>query len=408
MGPDRGLIEACHAEPRQVDSRHHAACELLAEAMATRIAAIENHARAEMAAQVRRLEQRLLSAAASDGDWRSGLLRETQLLLQPLAARGAVLLHDGQAHCCGEAPGPADVQALKTGLPLPAGKDAPVHSAWWTLPDRPDSPWAVLAVPLSATRTDWMLWVRPAPPEADADADASAWTAGERTLAQAYGKALVELIVQVDAVRLLIAQRQLMKVRQAVAGAPDAVVVADTEQQAVYANAAFHALAGCRPEDCNSLDALAALFTEPARAQQMIGQVCTEQRAWRGELVLRRAVDGQPLPVAVRAEPVPSREDTLLGTVFVFTDLRAAKCVEAARAQLDTALSRAARAGVAAPGVAASLETALVGALVTNASLAAMDIADGNPTPTMAPLLHEIGASAARATALLARIRRCA
>jgi PAS domain S-box-containing protein len=399
-----GLIEARHGRARHLDSRRLAACELLAEAMATRIAAIENHAQAALAGHVRRFEQRLLAAAAADGDWRAALRRENALLLQPLDARGALLLHDGATQGCGETPDAPGLQALRAGLQAAAASDEPVLSAWWRWPGAA-GPQAVLAVPLSATRTDWLLWLRPALP--GASTDDAAWSTADRALAQAYGQALAQLIVQVDAVRLLIAQQQLVRMREAVAGASDAVVVADTAQRAVYANAAFLALAGCGPEACTSLRALAALFTDAAQVWHMMDQVRGERRAWRGELVLRRASDGAELPVAVRAEPVPTRDDALLGTVFVFTDLRAAKRAEAAREQLETALSRAARAGGrAAPGPVAAVEKELVGALVTNASLAAMDIADGSPAPTMAPLLEEVGASTARATALLARIRR--
>ena len=45
------------------------ATELLAEVIATRIAAIENYARAQVAIQVRRLEQRLIEATSTEGDW---------------------------------------------------------------------------------------------------------------------------------------------------------------------------------------------------------------------------------------------------------------------------------------------------------------------------------------------------
>ena len=41
---------------------------------ATRIAAIENYAHTQVAIQVRRLEQRLVEATSSDGDWRLALL----------------------------------------------------------------------------------------------------------------------------------------------------------------------------------------------------------------------------------------------------------------------------------------------------------------------------------------------
>jgi two-component system, chemotaxis family, sensor kinase Cph1 len=47
-------------------------------------------------------------------------------------------------------------------------------------------------------------------------------------------------------------------------------------------------------------------------------------------------------------------------------------------------------------------------AILTNTSLAAMDIAEASSGPTVAPLLQELEASAERATALYARFRRFA
>jgi chemotaxis family two-component system sensor kinase Cph1 len=47
----------------------------------------------------------------------------------------------------------------------------------------------------------------------------------------------------------------------------------------------------------------------------------------------------------------------------------------------------------------------LLGAILANASLAAMDIADGEGAPAAAPLLEELEASTRRAAELYARMR---
>jgi chemotaxis family two-component system sensor kinase Cph1 len=47
-----------------------------------------------------------------------------------------------------------------------------------------------------------------------------------------------------------------------------------------------------------------------------------------------------------------------------------------------------------------------MGAILTNASLAAMDIADAAGGPSVAPLLQELEASAQRAAALYAQLQR--
>ena len=109
--------------------------------------------------------------------------------------------------------------------------------------------------------------------------------------------------------------------------------------------------------------------------------------------------DGSALPVSLRAEPVPARDNTMLGFIFIFGDLSAVKQAQQARQQLEASLSRVGRHG------AQTEDGNLVGAIIANAGLAAMDIADGGATPSVAPLLHEVEAATARATALYSRIR---
>ena len=71
-----GLI--CGHHPQRLAMRHgqRAAVELLAEVFSTRVTAIENYASAQRAAEVRRLERRLVEATSAEGDWRAALLRD--------------------------------------------------------------------------------------------------------------------------------------------------------------------------------------------------------------------------------------------------------------------------------------------------------------------------------------------
>lgn len=396
-----GLITCHHARPRTVRYGLRASLELLAEVFSTRVAAIENYARAQVAAEVRRLEQRLVEATSTEGDWRAALFRNRRTLLQPLEASGALLRHEGQTLRCGLVPEGEALQGLLLWLEQQDGTYAPVQCAALGRTDKRLAPLratasGVLAVRLSATQPDWLVWLRG---EHENTGTAVPWTSGDIALAEAFGGALVDMILQVNAVRLLIAESQLAQVRASVAASQEAVVVADTAQRTFYANAAFYALAGRRRDEIAGLSGLAGLFTEPDMAHRMIGQVRAEQRPWRGELALRRP-DGAALPVALRAEPVPASNNTLLGTIFIFEDLSAAKLADAAREQLESLLSRTGHEPQTPDG------QQLVGAIITNASLAAMDIAEGGDAPKVAPLLQEVQASTARATSLLAQIRR--
>ena len=90
-----------------------AACDLLAEVVSTRIAAIENYAHAQVGVLVRRLEQRLVEATSTEGDWRLALFRNPRTLLQPLDATGAALFAEGEVLVAGEVPSTPELRALQ-------------------------------------------------------------------------------------------------------------------------------------------------------------------------------------------------------------------------------------------------------------------------------------------------------
>ena len=256
-----GLIACHHYAPRHVSFAVRTATELLAEVIATRIAAIENYARAQVAIQVRRLEQRLIEATSTEGDWRLALVRNPRLLQQPLQATGAALFHEGEVLTCGEVPSTPELRALMQWIDVQAGDSAPFacsavgrdHPALASVTPTASG---VLAVRLSAVRPDYLVWFRkeqlqsvtwagdPTKPMIDNDplklsprrsfaawseivrGTAAPWTAADLALASAFGDALIDIIVQVNAVRLLIAEHQLSQVRATVADSKEAVVVA--------------------------------------------------------------------------------------------------------------------------------------------------------------------------------------
>jgi light-regulated signal transduction histidine kinase (bacteriophytochrome) len=159
-----GLIAAHHDSPRTISPVLRAACDLLAEVAATRIAAIENYAHAQVAILVRRLEQRLVEATSTEGDWRLALFRNPRTLLQPLEATGAALFHDGEWLTTGEVPSTPELRQL---LLWVDGRyaDAPFATASVGKDDaalESLTPVAsgVLAVKLSNQRPDYLLWFR--------------------------------------------------------------------------------------------------------------------------------------------------------------------------------------------------------------------------------------------------------
>ena len=438
-----GLIAAHHDSPRAISPVLRAACDLLAEVAATRIAAIENYAHAQVAILVRRLEQRLVEATSTEGDWRLALFRNPRTLLQPLEATGAALFHDGEWLTSGEVPSTPELRQL---LQWVDGRyaDAPFATASVGRDDpalESLTPMAsgVLAVKLSSQRPDYLMWFRkeqlrtvtwagdPAKPTVNDDpltlsprrsfaawseivrGTALPWSAAELALGRAIGTSLVDIIVQVNAVRLLVAEHQLAGVRATVRNSREPVAIADGSGHLLFANPAFTALTGRAPDSLGTLDALAAVFSEPAQLRAGLESVRNLHQAWRGELgLLRSGGGGDPLPVGLRIELVPGREGQVLGFILVLSDLSDSHRADAARRHLEDALQQASRGGRrdGGPDGPGSPADQVFSAILTNASLAAMDIADNTGGPAVAPLLEEVEASTRRAAVLYARVRQ--
>jgi chemotaxis family two-component system sensor kinase Cph1 len=435
-----GLIACHHYSPRNLRFAVRAAADLLAEVTSTRIAAIENYAHAQVAIQVRRLEQRLVEATSTEGDWRLALFRNPRTVLQPLEATGAALFYDGELLTAGEAPSTAELRALlqwidaqpTDGL-FSCSSVARSNPALDTLTPTASG---VLSVKLSASKPDYLMWFRkeqlltvtwagdPSKPMVANNplelsprssfaawseivrGTALPWTNSELALGRAFGASLIDIIVQINAVRLLIAEHQLAQVRATVGSSAEPVVIGDAGGRLLFANDAFAALSPA-PASGAATPGLSALFTQPVLVAKVLGSLSQERRPWHGELHLLRDA-GSALPVAVRAEVVPARDGSVLGFFLIVTDLTDSQRADEARKHLEHSLSQAGgesgtRDEARNPDVGTPGD--VMGAILANASLAAMDIADGSSAPGVAPLLKELEASTRRASELYGRIR---
>jgi two-component system, chemotaxis family, sensor kinase Cph1 len=437
-----GLIACHHYAPRNLRFAVRAAADLLAEVTSTRIAAIENYAHAQVAIQVRRLEQRLVEATSTEGDWRLALFRNPRTVLQPLEATGAALFHDGELLTAGEAPSTAELRALMQWIdaqPLdnPDGlfNCSSVARANPALDSLTPTASGVLAVKLSTSRPDYLMWFRKEqlltvtwagdptkpmvannPMELSPRSSFAAWSEivrgtalpwsnSELALGRAFGASLIDIIVQINAVRLLIAEHQLGQIRTTVGSSVEPVVIGDASGRALFANDAFNALLG-KPQAIPP-DDLPGLFTQPDLVRKVLVSLGQERHPWRGELELMLK-GGKTLPVAVRAEIVPARDGSVLGFFMIFVDLTDLQRAAEARRQLERSLSQVgddtpARDDARHAGI--GVQGDVMSAILANASLAAMDIADGGNAPTVAPLLEELEVSTRRATQLYGRIR---
>lgn len=431
-----GLIACHHYSPRDVPYPARAALELLAEVIATRIAAIENYVQSQVEVLVKRLELRMIEAASTDGDWRMALFRNARTLLGPLEATGAALFHDGEVMTAGDVPSTPDLRALLAWVgeqPLSGGSFACASVVRRNPGFAAMAPTAsgVLAVPLSPSRPDWLMWFRreqpceytwagdPAKPVLDDDpltlsprrsfaawseivrGTASPWTRTETVLAKAIGQTLSDIILQIQAVRLLIAQHQLNLVRSQVGNSKDPVVIADAQGEVLYSNETFQRLPGAPGARLERLDDLVALFVEPDEARDRLRRLCRDRQPWRGEVSLVTA-DRESLPLAIRADVVAGHGETPLGYIVILGDLSQRRQTEAARRQFETTIREAEHAQ--AGGSRLRDPDEVIGAILSNANVAAMEIADAAGGDEIAPLLVELEASTQRAAALYRRL----
>ncbi|WP_295683273.1 GAF domain-containing protein [uncultured Nevskia sp.] len=439
-----GLIACHHYSPRYVPYTSRAALELLAEVISTRIAAIENYVQSQVEVLVKRLELRLIEATSTDGDWRNALFRNSRTLLTPVDATGAALFHDGEIMTAGDVPSTPDLRALLAWVSAQPGEGG-VYTCASVVRRNPEfasmasTASGVMAVPLSPSRPDWLMWFRkeqpceytwagdPAKPLLNSDdpltlsprrsfaawseivrGTAAPWTRAEEVLAKAIGQSLSDIILQIQAVRLLIAQHQLNLVRSQVGNSKDPVIIAASAGHILYSNETFQRLPGSPAATLTTLDDLGGLFLEPGEVRAMLKRLQQERLPWRGEAGLVTSGTA-PLPIGIRADVVPGQGSSILGFIVILSDLTVHRQTESARQHFETTILQAERDLAALEGGSQLREPdEVIGAILANANVAAMEIADAIGDGGAVPLLRELETSTQRAAALYRRLRRYA
>jgi two-component system, chemotaxis family, sensor kinase Cph1 len=433
-----GLISCHHYAPRFVHYEMRAVCELVAETVATRIAALESFARAQGELAVRRLEQRMIQAIARDGDWRSALFEGPQPLLHALGATGAALLFEGQTMTAGEVPGTAQLRDIGEWLdsrPHSAvvataslGSDAPAFAEL-----TPEAS-GLLATAVSSSPGEYLIWFRPErirtvtwggnpfkavvlgndPAELSprrsfaqwhqlVEGTSEPWTPADLTAARLIGETVTDVVLQFRAVRMLIAQSQLEQVSRQVRRAEQPVVIADPAGRVLLTNPAFDRLTETGEAKLRWIDDLPPLFASPVEMRRILAELFEHRRVWRGEVGL--ATSGEPRPLMLRADPVFSAPDLVLGFVLLFTDLAGRHAAEAARRQFqEDIVDRHRLATVPLDSRADLIFRNLLSSVVGNAQLAALEITDGVELAQVPAMLDSVQSSVERAAALLERL----
>ena len=436
-----GLIACHHYSVKAVASELRSACELLSEVVSTRISVLENHSQIEAELLVRSLEHRLVRAATETGDWRDALFEDpAEMVLKPLEASGVALLYQDEILVAGETPSLLELRALAAWLeennrePVLHTSSLPRMNA--ELRSLAPSATGLLAVELSRGDGEYLFWFRkeqlrtvtwagnPDKPvtvgndpmdlsprrsfaawsELVRDT-AKPWTATELAIASAIRSSLVDVILQMRAMRALIADRQASSTLRVIESAGEPMILADGEGKILILNDAFHRLVERPLLVVNQLNDLFSLCADQSRMREIQRRISTDRKPWRGELRLLHGASGE-LPVAVRADPVPGVRGDIIGYIMIFTDLRLQREARAARARLERAI---AESNVTPPlgGVAAMLTNdfdELLSAILANASAAIMQITDTTGEVAASGLLRELESATRRAAELTAQI----
>jgi light-regulated signal transduction histidine kinase (bacteriophytochrome) len=432
-----GLISCHHYSRRVLQFEIKAVCELLAEAVATRISALESFVQAQVELSVRRLEQRMIEAISRDGDWRGALFDGSQALLQPVGAGGAALLFDGQVFTVGEVPGTLQLREIGNWLDR-RERAEPVFATAALGVEDPDfahlTPVAsgLIAAAISPTPGEYLMWFRPervrtitwagnpfkpivvgdnpldlSPRRSFSqwhqlmEGNAEPWNAADLTAARLIGRTVADVVLQFRSVLMLIAQSQLEQVFQQVRVSEQPVIVADPDGRILLSNTAFEQLLPPGHPPLGAIVDLLPFFIEQDEVRTRFGNMLKHRQTWRGEVNLD-VIDGMPKPLLVRADPVYAAADRILGFVVMFTDNTEQKAATAARRQFQDGIIEQHRVVTGRLGDNASLDYhSLLSSVIENAQLAALEITDRADVERMPEMLESVRVSVARTTELL-------
>jgi two-component system, chemotaxis family, sensor kinase Cph1 len=429
-----GLVACHHYAPRRVNYQSRVVCELMAEAFSTRIAALESFAQSQSELSVRRLEQRMVEAIATDGDWEGALFDNPQVVLQPLKAAGVALLRDDAVVTAGDVPGTHQLRTLRAWLD---GQQQPQNLIATTSLGRLDPRFeslagvaaGVLAVRISGCPGEYLIWFRPeqvrtvtwggnpykaveigddpsqlSPRRSFAqwhqlvEGTSDPWTPHELATARLIGESVADVIQQFRSVRVLIAQDQLAQISQQVRLAEHPVLIADAAGLVLLTNDAFDRLAG--NERPRSLRELLPFFLNRDEAEQQLHDLRADHRPWRGEAVLYTAEGSRPF--LVRADPVLSAPRQTLGFVFILNDLSERKAADDARRRFQERIVEQHRMVTIPLNTKDDLRLRdLMSSIVGNAQLAALEITDNLDVAQVPRMLASVQSSVARTTELL-------
>jgi light-regulated signal transduction histidine kinase (bacteriophytochrome) len=431
-----GLVACHHYEPRFIHFELRAVCELLAEAIATRIAALESFAQSQSEIFVQRLEQRMVEAISREGDWRGAIFDSSQSILQPLGASGSALIYEGQVISTGEVPGTQEIRELAAWLDTERDTSVQVTASLGL--DFPQFAGiikvasGIAVTPISNNPGEYLIWFRPerirtvtwggdplkpfvigdnpsdlSPRRSFAqwhqvvEGTSDPWTPADIAAARLIGQSVADMVLQFRAVRTLIAQDQLEQFSRHVQDSEQPVIIAGIDGRILLMNQAFRTLLPNHRASAARLEDLAVVFQQSDRFLDNVADLLRHHRAWRGELLLRDEGNAEK-PLMVRADPVRPSPDRVLGFVLIFADLTERKAAEAARSRFQEGIIQSSRIKrVRLDSQNDLVYQNLLTSVVENAQLAALEITYGVETGRIAEMLESVRNSTLRTAEML-------
>lgn len=431
-----GLIACHHYEPRFIHFELRAVCELLAEAIAMRIAALESFAQSQAELFVQRLEQRMIEAISREGDWRAAIFDTSQSILQPLGAGGSALIYEGQVTTAGEVPGTQEIREISAWL-----DSSPPSSIFSTASLGLDEvrfagmtqvASGIMVAPISNNPGEYLIWFRPervrtvtwggdplspfvigdnpldlSPRRSFAkwhqvvEGTSEPWVLADVAAARLIGESVSDIVLQFRAVRTLIAQDQLEQFSRHVRISHQPVIIADIDGKIILLNDAFTALLSKDLAEFHDLDDLASVFQQPSKFLANIRELLDNKRSWRGEVLLK-SEGNRERPLLIRIDPVRPSRDRVLGFVLIFTDLTDRKAAEAARSRFQDGIIESHRVtSVRLDSKADLVYQNLLSSVVENAQLAALEITYGVESGRIAEMLESVRTSTLRTAEVL-------
>ena len=431
-----GLISCHHYAPRLVSYEMRTQCELLAEAVGTRIAALESFVQARAELAVRRIEQHMRAAINRHGDWRSALFGSADTLLQPLSASGAALMFEDQVITVGDVPATDRLRDIAHWLDRQPRKElfatASLREHGSEFIALCPGLCGLIAAPISRTPGEYLMWIRPErlrtvtwggnPNEPVIVGDdpttlsprrsfakwyqlvqgtSDSWSEADVTAASLIVGSVADVINQFRSVRALIARSQFEELQGLVRGAEQGIMICDASGQILLINDALRELLPNSGQTLHYAHQLGTHFADAAAARTGIAELIDRQLPWHAETELETG-NGRRCAILVRADPVISPRNQILGFVILLTDISAQQAAEQARRRFqERIIDRDALSRLRLDKEADAQFRTVMAAILENAELAALEITDGlNPT-RMPEMLDGVQSSVARSAELL-------